>query len=304
MLDSVFETLRESRFLQRPELKGLRNAGRWILRRSDGERQLLDRFAGIHGYRLDMANPQTFSEKVFCRMIRWNRRLDPRFTRLTDKLAARTYVSGVIGEEHLVPLLWHGKDAARIPFDALPANYVVKSNHGSGHIIVVKGTADRDDITRRASEWLETNLYWMCREAQYYAIPPEVMVEEYLANPDGSDVLVYRFWCFDGVVRLLNVDNFDHTIGHFHDLDWTPLGLQLLAWRPPKAESAKPANLDAMIDIATRLSRGIDFVRVDLYNVDGKIYFNEFTFTPNAGLCGFRPREWNLKLGQMWTLSD
>ncbi len=304
MLDRVLESLRESRLLQRPGLRRLRNAGRRLLRRSEGEKRLFERFAALHGYRLDLKNPQTFSEKVFCRMVRWNRRVDPRFTLLADKLAVRSHVSARIGDEYLVPLLWHGKDPQQIPFDTLPTHYVVKTNHGSGYIIIVEGTADRDDIVRKATTWVESNLYWACREAQYYHIAPQVMIEELLASPDGSHVLLYRFWCFDGVPRILNVDNLDHTIGLFYDLRWNPLGFTHQARRPPKRESPKPLNLDRMVALATRLSEGLDFVRVDLYNVDGRIYFSEFTFTPDAGSFAFDPADWNLRIGQMWTLRD
>lgn len=305
LIGSVLGTLRatKERARERPALRWLRYAKRRVLRRSEGEWVLLNRFAGMQGYRLDLANPRTFTEKLYCRMVRWNRRVDPKFTRLTDKLAVRSYVAAKIGEQCLVKVLWQGTDPARIPFDSLPANYVIKASHGSGFIIIVKDTPpDRDEVIRSASTWLATNLYWEAREYQYFHIPRRLMVEEYLSHADASEALVYRFWCFHGAPHVVGVGNVAQSINPYYDVDWnslefTPSGRVLD--RPP---IAKPANFDEMMRVASRLSEEFDFVRVDLYNVDGKVYFSELTFTPAGGMQHFKPKEWDLKLGQLWTL--
>jgi hypothetical protein len=83
---------------------------------------------------------------------------------------------------------------------------VIKTNDGSGQIIVVKGKADRADIIRKLLIWLKTNYYWGNRESQYYHIKPRVMIEEYLRNPDGSGPLDYRFWSFKGIPNVIQVD--------------------------------------------------------------------------------------------------
>lgn len=274
---------------------------RRAMRRPDGERLLVDRFARAHGRPLDLANPTTFTEKLFCRMVWWNRRMDAQFSRLTDKLEARAYVSRKVGDEVLVKILWHGKDPSRIPFDCLPANYVIKPNHGSRAVIVVKGKPDRNDVIRRATEWLATNYYWLCREYQYYRIPPRLMIEEYLANADGSEALAYKFWCFNGVPRVVYVTNMAHSFSVFFDTAWNSLDFTHHS-NASALPVEKPRSLDRMVAVASRLSEDFDFVRVDLYEVDGKIYFNELTFTPSAGYLDFTPIEWDLTLGQWWAM--
>jgi hypothetical protein len=306
MIESVRNAFRDVRghVLKSPRLQPLRDVKRRLIRRSEGESLLLQNFALVHGRPLELANPQTFTEKTFCRMVRWNRRMDPRFTLLADKFAVRSVVTGKVGEEHVIKLLWHGTEARQIPFDRLPTNYVVKTNHGSGYVVPVRGNADRADLIRRVSEWMTENYYWRSREYQYFRIVPQVMVEEYLTSPDESEVTIYRFWCFDGKPRVVNVDNLSHTVGGVYDLDWNRLPFTHMARRPPRTDAPRPPTLGLMIDLASSLSEGLDFVRVDLYSAGARVYFSELTFTPGAGTFLFQPIEWDLKIGQMWNLRD
>ena len=279
----------------------LRKVKRGLMRRSEGEAVLLQRYVRKHGKPLDLTNPQKFTEKLFCRMIALNRKPNPHFTLVSDKYRASAYVASKVGEQYLVKLLWHGEDPRAIPFDSLPAEYVIRTNHGSGQIIVVKGKADRTAITDKLSIWLNRNYYWSCRESQYYDIKPRVMIEEYLRNPDGSGPLDYRFWCFGGVPEVIQVDNHAHDINPFFDAQWNQLDLYYRenAARP---HIAKPRNFEQMHELASQLSTGFDFVRVDLYNIDGKIYFGEFTLTPTAGALKLCPESWDMKLGEKWAL--
>ncbi len=282
-------------------LNKLRNLKRHLLRRFEGERLLLQQYISGTGKPLNMNIPETFSEKLYCRMISWNRGHAPIFTQLADKYTARDHVAKKIGQEHLVRLFWHGTDPDAIPFDALPAEYVVKTNHGSARVIVVKGKADRKGIIEKLSEWLKSNYYWAGREHQYYDIKPRIMIEEYLKNEDGSGPLDYRFWCFEGVPEVIQVDNRAHDINPFFDTKWNLLDLH---YRPGVARPAvpKPANLDQMLSMASKLSMGFGFVRVDLYSVKEKTYFGEYTFTP-AGSLTMSPKIWDLRLGEKWLTS-
>ena len=292
-----------TRIRESPRLDPLRQLKRHLMRRSEGESLLLQRFAKSYGRPLNLAAPETFSEKLFCRMVRWNRRMDPRFTSLADKLAVRSYASEKLGDAYLAKLYWQGEDAAHIPFDALPPRYVVKTNHGSGQVIRVPGDVDRADVVRRVSGWLGTNYYWPCREYQYFNIRPRPFVEEFLECADGSEAFVHRFWCFGGVPRVLSVGNFARSMTPFFDTDWNKLEL---ATKPNAHQPwvAKPRHFDEMLHAAARLSDEFDFVRVDLYSVDGRIVFSELTFTPAAGVFTFRPAEWDRRLGAMWTLRN
>ncbi len=278
----------------------LRSVKRDLMHRSDGEAFLLEKYARLHGQPLDVANPQRFTEKLFRRMIAVNRGEHPEFTSLADKYAVRAYVASKVGEEYLIKLLWHGEDPNAIPFDSLPTEYVIKSNHACHQVIVVKGDADRTDIQRRVSGWLKTNFYWANREFQYYHIKPRVLIEEFLTNQDGECPLDYRFWCFGGHPEVIQMGNHAHdNINSFFDTEWNLLDLYYRegALRP---HLSKPKNLDEMKSIASRLSAPFDFVRVDLYNIDGRIYFGELTFTPAGGGIQFRPESWDVKLGEKW----
>jgi hypothetical protein len=282
------------------KLKDLR---RYLYRRSDGEKILLERYRRLHGKELDLSSPRTFSEKLFWRMISLNRKSDPRFARLSDKYEARAYVSRRIGGEYLTRLLWQGTDPRAIPFGNLPSEYIVKTNHGSGQVIVVQGKADQGEIMEKLEAWLASNYYWSAREYQYFPIKPRIIIEEYLAGQGGGGALDYRFWCFNGVPEVIQVDNHAHDINPFFDTQWNLLDLHYREG-VSLAPVEKPGNLDQMLAIAARLSEGFDFVRIDLYNVDGKIYFGEFTFTPVGGWIKLRPERWDLMLGQKWMMSS
>jgi len=282
-------------------LDKLRAIRRRLMRRSEGEELLLGQYASRTGKQLNMMNPQLFSEKLYCRMISWNRGHDPIFTQLADKYAARDYVTKKIGEDHLVRLLWHGTDPYAIPFDALPTEYVIKTNHGSALIIIVTKKVDSKRIIEKLGEWLKSNYYWSGREHQYYDIKPRIMIEEFLRNEDGSGPLDYRIWCFEGIPELIQVDNRAHDINPFFDTKWNLLDLHYRAGAA-RPDVPKPANLDQMLSMASKLSSGFGFVRVDLYSVRGAIYFGEYTFTP-AGSLTISPKHWDVTLGRKWLTS-
>ncbi len=280
-----------------------RGIKRRVMRRSEGEAFLLRRYARIHGKPLNLTNPQTFTEKLFWRMITWNRGdMSPRFRQLSDKYAVREHVARVVGEEYLVKLLWQGDDPRAIPFDQLPAEYVIKPSHASGQVIIVRGEADRKDIIRRTSGWLADDYYWQAREYQYYRIKPRIVIEEYLTNEDGSPPFDYKVYCFNGMPEQILVRNHTHDITPFFDTTWNFLDFTdepggVRPWVP------KPENLDQMLALAAKLSAGIGYVRLDFYNVKGRVYFGEFTFTPSGGIIKYDPEFWDLKLGEKWDLS-
>jgi hypothetical protein len=252
-----------------------------------------------------LKNPQTFTEKLLWRMIAWNRGdLPTRFQQLTDKYAVRAHVASTVGEKYLIKLLWCGDDPRAIPFDRLPEEYVIKSSHASGQVIIIRGEADREEIIRQASDWLANDYYWHGREAQYYGIPPRIVIEEYLTTEDGNPPLDYKFYCFNGTPIFILVRSHIHDIYPIFDTTWNLLDLSY-AYKGDVARPwiPKPTNLDEMLALATKLSVGFGFVRVDFYNVQGRVYFGELTFTPAGGLIKYDPEFWDLKLGEKWDLS-
>ncbi|MDH5739618.1 MAG: hypothetical protein OEY77_04770 [Nitrospira sp.] len=280
-----------------------RSLRRRVRRRSEGEEFLLRRYVRIHGKPLNLENPQTFTEKLFWRMITWNRGdMPPRFTQLADKYAVREYVASTIGEEHLIKLLWKGDEPRAIPFDRLPSDYVIKPSHAAGQVIIVNGQANRKDIIQRVAGWLANNYYWHGRESQYYRIKPRIVIEECLKNEDGSPPLDYKIYCFNGVPDQIIVRNHTHDIHPIFDPTWNLLDL-IVSGCNARPLVPKPSNLDEMLALAAKLSAGFGFVRVDLYNVKGRIYFGELTFTPAAGILKYTPESWDLRHGEKWDLS-
>lgn len=280
-----------------------RDVKRRVMRRAEGEAFLLRRYSRLHGKPLNLVNPQTFTEKMFWRMVTWNRGdMPPRFRQLTDKYVVRAHVASRVGEEYLIKLLWHGDDPREIPFDRLPADYVIKPNHSSGQVIIVRGEVDREAIIRQVSGWLASDYYWKEREYQYYGIKPLIVIEEYLTNEDGSPPLDYKFSCFNGTPEQILVRNHTHDINPSFDTMWNLLDFSdgisgARSWMP------KPVNLEEMLTLAARLSAEFGFVRVDLYNVKGRVYFGEFTFTPAGGLLKYEPDFWDLNFGEKWDLA-
>ena len=274
------------------------------MRRSEGEAFLLRRYVRIHGKPLNLTNPQTFTEKLFWRMITWNRGdMPPRFTQLADKYAVRAHVASTVGEEYLIKLLWQGNDPRAIPFDRLPAEYVIKPNHAAGQVIIVKGQADREEIIRTVSGWLASNYYWHGREYQYYGIPPRIVIEEYLTNEDGSPPLDYKVLLFQRRARSdYRAQSYARHPPHIS----TPHGIystssfQIAPYNP--GSPSRPI-LKRCWRLLRKLSAGFGFVRVDLYNVKGRVYFGELTFTPAAGIIKYTPESWDLKHGEKWDLS-
>lgn len=232
-------------------------------------------------------------------MIEINRSGNKTYSRLADKYRVRDHISKTIGEKHLVKLLWHGTNPRKIPFDSLPSKYIIKTNHGSGMVIRVHNKPNRAEIVETLSKWLSKSYYDADREYHYAAIKPEIIIEEYL--DDGKDLgpLNYSFWCFNGQTSMIQVDNSKRSINPFYDANWNKLNLTSRR-NLPDCQIEKPENLDEMLSIAHTLAKDFDFVRVDLYNINGKVYFGELTFTPGSGRFKFLPEEWDFELGRRW----
>jgi hypothetical protein len=246
--------------------------------------------------------PRSFNELIQHRKL-FNR--NPLLPLTTDKYAARAYVAEKIGEQYLVPLYGVADDPEAIDFAALPVPFVAKATHGCGFNIFVRGRdeLERDKIVaalRRflAIDWSTYNQQWA-----YRGIPRRVIVEKML-SVRGESPADYKFFAFHGRVRLIQYDIGRHS-GHMtknsFDEAWRPLAVEYFSPRAVEPIE-KPACLAEMIRISEKLAADFDFVRVDLYLVEGCIYFSELTHYPNAGLSGFTPRDFDRALGDVWRL--
>ena len=256
------------------------------------------------GKRLDLKEPVTFNEK-----IQWLKLYDhnPLYMQLSDKYRVRSYVEEKIGNGFLIPLLGKWNSVSEIDFDNLPNQFVLKCNHDSGGIVICtdKRIFDIKKAKEKLNHHLAQNYYYMSREWAYKDIKPCIICEKYLFDEKTHDLRDYKFFCFNGMPKLIQVD-FNRFIDHkrnIYSLDWELQDLTIKCPNDPKVIIEKPPNLDEMIEIAKKLSAGIPEVRVDLYSVNGKTYFSEMTLYHGSGIEKFSSQELAEKMGSWIDLS-
>lgn len=295
--------------------KGFRNPGlfanyvigKGVLNFLPDELFLMIRYHQIAGKRLNLNNPLTFNEK-----LQWLKLHDrrPEYTIMVDKYAVRKYIADTIGEEYLIPLLgvWDSPD--EIDFDALPDQFVLKCNHNSGIGLCICKDKSKLDIKKVKKElWkgLKQDYYLTGREWPYKNVPRKIIAEKYMVDESGYELKDYKFFCFNGEPKALfvatdrNKPN-EEVKFDFYDLDWNRLPMKQ-GHPNSSANIAKPKSFDRMIEISRILSKGIPHVRVDLYDINGHIYFGELTFSHFSGFVPFQPEEWDYTFGAWLQLS-
>jgi hypothetical protein len=256
--------------------------------------------------KLDLKNPKKFTEK-----IQWLKLYDknPLYTIWADKHKNRSFVEKRIGSEYLIPLVFATNNPNDIPFDNLPSEYIIKTNHTSGYNMIFRNgkisyfskeeNFNQNRVIRILESWLKINVFYKNREWEYRNIKPMIIIEELLHDESGNEVLNdYKIHCFNGVPTYIQTifDRFNGVKENWFDSSWNLLDLYY--YSPIKKQITKPKNLENLLNIASKLSEGINYVRVDLYSIKGKIFFGELTFHPYSGLMKFKPAEWDYKLGQ------
>ncbi len=249
-----------------------------------------------------LIHPKTFNEKIQYRKLHDRR---PLLTLLVDKYRAREYVAKKIGENVLPRLLFATQYPADIPFDALPDRFVVKPSHGAGWVFVVadKRSIDAAEIVRQCEFWLGQNYYNWTREWAYKNVKPRILVEEFIGGQDGTIPIDYKFFVFGGEIAFVQVDigRFKNLRRNIYDTAWNKIDVTLD--HPNSAdEIPRPPHLATMIEYARVLAGDIDFVSVDLYDTNGKVYFGEFTLAPGHGFVRFEPKSFDEYLGGLWRI--
>lgn len=258
------------------------------------------------GHPIDWANPKAYTEKMQVEKLL---RRDPIKARLTDKIAVRAWAAERIGEEYLVPLCGKGvyESAKELDFAALPNAFAVKTNAASGDAILVR---DKSKLTkkdlRRIRARMDFRLHccyaWYGYELHYRDIAPKLLTETYLGGT--ADVSDYKFLCFDGkpVCCWVDQNRFSKHTRNVYDLDWNLQPWNQRDYGNSAEPIEKPEAFDQMVALAAKLSEGFAHVRVDLYNIEGRICFGEMTFTNGAGFEPIVPYEKDLALGAYWNL--
>ena len=260
-------------------------------------------FRSKMGYWMNWKHPKTFNEKLQWLKIHNRNSL---YTKLVDKYEVRKFISEKIGEEFLIPLLGVWNHFEEIDFDKLPDQFVLKCTHDSGSTIVCKNKKhfDYNSAKMILAKSLAHNYYYNEREWPYKKVYPKIIAEKYMADENG-DLRDYKFFCFDGKVKFLQVD-YNRFIDHnrnIYDLDWNLLPFSIQYKSNKNTIIKRPALLNTMLDIATKLSQNMPHIRVDLYNTNEKIYFGELTFYHGAGFEHFTPNTWDKKIGDLIKVS-
>jgi len=274
-----------------------------------GYPQMKKKFKEKTGYDLDLKNPQSFNQKICWKKIHDR---NPLLPVVADKYKVREYLIKILGMEEAeklsIPLLYVTDNPETIPFDNLPDEYIIKANHGSGtNIIIEKNTpVDRQRIIMQCREWLSKPYGLFKHEWGYKNIQRRIIIEKLLRDEDGGLPKDFKFHMLNGTCLMIQINQ-----GRFNDKkgrtltlynpDWSKIDV---FWEYPPANQVKlPENFYAMRLLAETLSLPFDYVRVDLYSIEGKIYFGELTNYPTSGYALVKPTKFDFELGKKWQLT-
>ena len=259
------------------------------------------------GYWPNLKAPKTFNEK-----LQWLKMNDhkPEYMTMVDKYKAKKYVADRIGEEHIVPNYGVWDSFEQIDFDSLPNQFVLKCTHDSGGLVICRNKQDLDIAAAKTkiTAALNNNYYWQAREWAYKELKPRIIAEKYMEDANNPQLMDYKFYCFDGEPKFLylskGLENHSTASISFVDLDFKEMNFSRSDYKRFEQIPAKPEQFNQMLQIAKKLSKGIPFLRVDLYQVNGQVFFSELTFTPGGGWMPFAPRSADVEIGKMLKLPE
>lgn len=257
------------------------------------------------GKALNLDNPTNYTEK-----LQWLKLFDhkPEYTTMVDKCAAKEYVANKIGHQYIIPTLGIWDDPEKIDFSILPDKFVIKCNHNSGlgmYICHDKSMMDISKVKKNLKRGMAQNYYLTGREWPYKNVKPLIIAESYMEDSHYKELRDYKFFTFDGVPKVLYITQGrgkgKETVADFFDMEFNHLPFAIdhnMANIPPQ----KPECFEEMKRLATILSEGMPQLRVDFYEVDGRIYFGEMTFFHCSGFERFHPEEWDKTFGEWLVL--
>lgn len=254
------------------------------------------------GKKLNLKNPQTFNEKLQWLKLHNRKTI---YTTMVDKYLVKEYVSNIIGDEYLIPTIAVYDKPEDIDFDVLPNQFVLKTTHDSGGVVVCKDKNSLD--INKVREFLQyrqsINFYKTSREWPYKNVKKRIIAEQFIKDDLKSELRVYKVFNFNGtpkIIQTINGDKTDHEYINYYDTEWNLLKLKQNFPNGPIDD--KPVCLREILELSAKLAGDIPFIRTDFYEVKGKVLFSEFTFFSDAGFANFEPEEWDIKLGSMLDL--
>ena len=255
------------------------------------------------GETLNLENPTKFNEK-----LQWLKLLDhnPQYTKMVDKFEVKEYMKELIGEDFIIPTLGVWDSFDEIDFNMLPNQFVLKSTHDSGGVVICKDKANLDIENARKviNKSLKRNYFYSGREWPYKNVKPRIIAEKYMVDESGYELKDYKIFLFSGKAKYIQVD-FDRFTDHhrnFYSTDWEYVPFTTLYPTNPDRKIERPQCLSQLLHISEKIAKSLDdpkFLRVDLYVINNSVYFGEVTFYHGSGYEKFYPEAWNEKLGSL-----
>lgn len=250
--------------------------------------------------KLDLKKPTTFNEKIQWLKVNDRNNL---YIKLVDKFEVKEYVASKIGNEYIIPTIGVFEKFEDIDFSKLPNRFVIKCTHDSGGIVICK---DKDKLNiekarKKINKSLKRNYYFSGREWPYKGVKPRIIIEEYMEDKKSYELIDYKVMCFNGSAKIIFTCTDRYSDGlkvTFFDRKWNKLPFER-KFPMSNKDINKPINLELMIELSEKLSKEIPFVRMDWYEINGRLYFGEFTFYPGSGFEEFSPDEWDEKIGKL-----
>ena len=259
------------------------------------------------GKEVDLENPKSFSEK-----LQWLKLFDrkPEYVSMVDKYEVKKIVADKIGEEYIIPTLGVWDNFDEIDVSALPDKFVLKCTHDSGGLVICRDKTkfNIESARKKIQKSLKNNYFYNGREWPYKNVKPRIIAEKYMEDEKTGELRDYKFFCFSGEVKLLIVATDRQTAGEEVKFDFFDSSFNHLEIKNGHPNASKkilpPVNFELMKTLAEKLSKDIPHLRVDFYEVNGKVFFGELTFYHFSGFVPFEPNEWDEKIGEWLILPD
>ncbi len=254
---------------------------------------------------INFNNPKNFNEKIQYLKLKYR---SNELTEMADKYKVKQYVSKLIGNEYVIPTLGVWSTTEEINFNELPKKFVLKCNNDSGGVVICKDkqALNIEETKKFLNSRLNNNGFWYGREWPYKNIKPCIIAEKYMENNGQNELIDYKFFCFNGQPKVVLVcsERFasNNMCKTYFDENWSLLNIMEANHRIDK-EQKKPQSFEKMKTISQKLAKGMPFVRIDFYEIEGSLYFGEITFFPASGLEKFKPEKWNNIFGDMIDIS-
>ena len=261
------------------------------------------------GRKLNLKNPTRYSEKLQCYKMQYR---NPIMHECVDKYSVREYVKARIGEDYLNLLYGVYTSPDEVDFDKLPNQFVLKDSMGSNGalsmiIVTDKTKLDVSEAKKKMEKWVNEpiNKKNAGREWAYDGRKHRIIAEKLLITDEKGDLPDYKFFCFDGRV-FCSYMMVNYTMHHeegrlgFFDRDFNMLPVRRTDVSPITVQPPKPQNYELMVSLAEKLAEGFPHVRVDFYNIDGKIVFGELTFYTASGYIRFVPDSFDNEIGEQF----